>query len=303
MKRNKYFRLLLALLILASLSLAACSGFIAGDPTNPIGSNFSAEGGTIVIQVPVDYPIDPAYVDFNGIMLTVDRVAAQVPGFDPSLLIGDPAIAEKAGITHYALFTVDDQVVLDINGAVVESDINSAQTLIAGATNTGMLPVEGGAALSAALDFVEGTGWAFRYAVVYPGFDPAVDVLPWVAADLAAAQAAQAAAAAQPTPAPVATLSPLASQLVAASQPAVPANPSPWEGLDLTGDPFSPLDYESPSQAARRIGTQGYSGHCLRLFFEAVVEWDWEPNGDGNPNHWDYWRTDVNVPLPALCLN
>lgn len=300
MKRNRLFVLFLASLVL--LALAACGGMVAGDPTNPIGSNFSAEGGTIVVVVPEAYPIEEAFVDFNGIHLNTSRVAAQVPGFDPSLLIGDPAIAEAAGIKYYALFsnTGGQDVTLDINGATINTPIESAQELLAMAANAGMFPVEGAAALSGALDFVEGSGWAFNFAIVYPSFDPAVDTLPWVAA-----QAAQAAVqtSAQPTPAPVATLSPLASQLVAASQPAVPANPSPWEGLDLTGDPFSPLDYESPSQAARRIGTQGYSGHCLRLFFEAVVEWDWEPNGDGNPNHWDYWRTDVNVPLPALCLN
>lgn len=298
MKQYRLFALFLASMIL--LALAACGGMVVGDPTNPTGSNFSAEGGTIVVIVPEDYPIEPAYADFNGIKLTVDRVAAQVPGFDPSLLIGDPVVAEAAGIKYYSIFADQQNATLDINGAAITSPIESTQELLAIAANAGMFPVEGATALSAALDFVEGSGWNFNFAIVYPGFDTAVDELPWVAADLAAQAAAQQTAAQQP--APVATLSPLGQQLVAAGQPAVPASPAPWEGIDLTGDMFSPLDYESATQAARRIGTQGYSTRCLSLYFEAVVEWDFEPNGDGNPNHWDYWRTDVEIPLPAVCL-
>lgn len=298
--KQHYRRYILFVLFGLVLAVAgtACGGMVAGDPTNPTGSNFSADGGTIVIIVPEDYPIEEAFVDFNGITIPTSRVAAQVPGFDPALLIGDPAVADKAGITHYALFTIEDQVVLDINGAVIETDIDSAQTLIAGATNAGMLPIEGGAALSAALDFVKGSSWSFKFAVVYPGFDPAVDQLPWAADDLAAQ-----AAAAQNTP--VATLSPIGQQLMAAvSQPTTSwVVPPPWDGLNVTGDPFSPLDYESAGQAARRLGTQGYSTRCLGLYFEAVVEWDYEDNGDGSPKRWDYWRTDVQVPLPALCQN
>lgn len=271
-----------------------------GDTNDPTASSLNGEAITVVIHTPEMYPLEEAYITINGIHVLLSDAEKYLGGFDLDTFMTPPAKAKAAGLKYYGLYSHNGIGYFDLNGAQISGPVADLSDMIATMTNAGNVGKEIGLAATSMLSFVEQSGWDARVAVLTSEFDPAVDQLPWAADDLTAQAAAQQTAA-QPTP--VATLSPIGQQLVAASQSAVPAVPAPWEGLDLTGDPFSPLDYESPAQAARRLGTQGYSAPCLRLYFEAAVEWDWEPNGDGNPEHWDHWRTDVQIPLPALCQN